>query len=271
MASQSEPPPPDALIDHASALQYWNSIPSTVNGMLGGFPQISRIDLRGSANFLAKVRRLLQIEGDTTAATTTTTTSAGKSFKLRRGVDCGAGIGRVTQGFLSKVCRTVDVVEPVDKFARVIREEGTRLMKRSKDEEEEEEEEDQNGVDERRVVEHVYITGLENWTPTETYDLIWAQWCVGHLTDAQLVGYLRRAADALAPNGLVVLKENNSTDPEGRDVYDELDNAVTRTDASFRRIFREAGLVLFRSEEQLGFPKHLNLLPVRYYALRRAT
>jgi hypothetical protein len=67
--------PPDAQIDHAAALTYWNAIDANVNGMLGGFPHISRIDLRGSANFLAKLRRQHGV----------------KPGLLARGVDCGAG------------------------------------------------------------------------------------------------------------------------------------------------------------------------------------
>lgn len=51
---------------------------------------------------------------------------------------------------------------------------------------------------------------LESWTPTRTppYDLIWNQWCLGHLTDTQLTAYLRRLGPALAPNGWIVVKEN---------------------------------------------------------------
>lgn len=263
----------DSKIDHASSIRYWDSVPATVNGMLGGYPQISRIDLRGSANFLAKLRRLLNIEGgdDNTiasvaaAAAAATTTRSSKSRKLGRGVDCGAGIGRVTEGFLSKVCHTVDVVEPVEKFARVILD--GPLIKRTKEGAREDNEEEEA---EGRVVEDVYIVGLEQWMPERKYDLIWNQWCVGHLTDAQLVAYLQRAASALTPDGVVVVKENLSTDIDGKDVFDELDNAVTRTDESFRRIFKLAGLSVVKSEEQLGFPKHLRLLPVMFYALRPA-
>ncbi|EED16437.1 hypothetical protein TSTA_015250 [Talaromyces stipitatus ATCC 10500] len=257
--SSSTTSTPDSNINHASALQYWNSMPATVNGMLGGFPQVSRIDLRGSANFLAKIRRLIQIEQ---ADTDTTAGQSGqrKSKKLKRGADCGAGIGRITEGFLRNVCETVDVVEPVEKFAEVIR---NGLLTRKKEEGNSAEEREDEGL-----VENIYITGLENWIPTEKYDLIWNQWCVGHLTDSQLTTYLQRAANALTAHGILVLKENNSTDPEGRDIYDEVDNSVTRTDESFRKIFKDAGLTLIKAEEQLGFPRHLGLLPVRSYALR---
>lgn len=223
---------PDAQIDHASSIRYWSSVSPNVNGMLGGFPQISRIDLRGSANFLAKLRRLIP------------SISPGK---LPLGVDCGAGIGRVTDGFLSNACEVVDIVEPVESFARVIRD---------------------GPLKQQGKVGDIYVTGLEQWTPNKTYDLIWNQWCVGHLTDAQLVAYLVRCKGALSESGLIVIKENVSTDADGEDIYDEVDSSVTRTGGKFKHLFKEAGLSLIKTEEQLGFPKSLGLFPVMFYALR---
>jgi protein N-terminal methyltransferase len=55
-------------------LDYWQAIDADVNGMLGGFPYISKVDLQGSKNFLAK----LGIGGKT-------------EKKVERAVDCGAG------------------------------------------------------------------------------------------------------------------------------------------------------------------------------------
>lgn len=225
------PPPPDARIDHRAALTYWNSIAPNVAGMLGGYPQISRIDLRGSANFLAKLRRQ----------------HPAPSPGPLRGVDCGAGIGRVTAGFLSTVCDVVDIVEPVAKFA----EEAARATMVGKGQ-----------------VGEVYVVGLEEWRPTagRRYDVVWNQWCLGHLTDGQLVRYLERCREAVTANGWVVVKENLSTDREGADIFDEMDSSVTRTDGKFRELFRRAGMVVVKTELQMGFPK--GLYPVRFYALR---
>ena len=64
----------------------------------------------------------------------------------------------------------------------------------------------------------------------------------------------------------MVIKENMSTDPFGKDMYDELDSRVTRTDAKFRHVFKEAGMEFIWSETQSGFPKQFQLLPVRSYA-----
>ena len=227
-------PNPDQSISVADSLKYWNSISTTVDGMLGGYPQISRIDLRGSANFLAKTRR----EHPSSISST-------GNEHLRRAVDCGGGIGRVTAGFLSTICEIVDVVEPVEKFAQ-----EAKVAKMSG----------------RGAVGNVYVTGLESWQPEERYDLIWNQWCIGHLTDKQLVEYLERCKEAVTMDGLIVLKENMSTNVDGEDVFDETDSSVTRTHAKFQELFKEADVRLVRTEIQTGFPK--DLYPVRMYALR---
>lgn len=232
MSNESITSPADSHIDHAAAINYWSEVPATINGILGGFPQISRIDLRGSKNFLAKVRRLIP---------NCTTTE-----KLKLGVDCGAGIGRVTEGFLSQVCEVVDAVEPVEKFASTLK----------------------DSLRESDALGDVYVVGLENWSIEKKYNLIWAQWCLGHLTDAQLVEFLIKCRAALADLGIMVVKENLSTDLSGNDIYDDVDSSVTRTDEKFKALFKAAGMNVIATELQAGFPKHLNLLPVRSYALR---
>ncbi len=201
---------PDALIDSAAALSYWSNIPANVDGMLGGYPQISRIDLRGSANFLAKLRR---------HANLSSSSSPNTSGLLSRAVDCGAGIGRVTLGFLSQACDMVDLVEPVAPFVKEIQH-GDSM------------------ADLRRQgkIGEVYQISLEHWEPVPgRYDLIWNQWCLGHLTDVALVAYLQRCARALRReegSGWVAVKENMSTDLEKKDIYDPDDNSVTRLDPS---------------------------------------
>ncbi|PGH12494.1 hypothetical protein AJ79_04238 [Helicocarpus griseus UAMH5409] len=234
MADPNTDPKPDSRINQNASLKYWNSVNPTADGMLGGYAQISTIDLRGSSAFLSKVRRLNPSTG---------------SARIQRAVDCGAGIGRITEGFLSRVCETVDIVEPVEKFVDAIR--RGKLHKEGK-------------------IGDIYVVGLENWTPTHTYDLIWNQWCTNHLTDAQLVEYLIRCKNALSETGLLVVKENTNSDWT-KDHYDEVDSTVTRTEGKFLELFEEAGLKVLRSEEQMGFPQRLMLLPVRSWALRPAT
>ncbi|KAL4994320.1 alpha-N-methyltransferase NTM1 [Aspergillus recurvatus] len=243
--------PPDTKINHAASLDYWNSFaatPNTMLGVMGNQPWYTRIDLRGSKTFLAKARRLVP--------------GANPGSKLGRGVDCGAGVGRVSEGFLRDVCEVVDAVEPVEKFADVIRQLKIK-------EEAQTQGAIQNGAEAARgVIGDIYVTGLESWTPTWKYDLIWTQFCANYVTDAQLVEFLRRCCKALTENGIVCLKENISTDFNGRDMYDEEDSSVTRTDEKFRALFKETGMSVIASEMQTGIPKNYNLLPVRFYALR---
>lgn len=154
----------------------------------------------------------------------------------------------MTQGVLSQVCKVVDAVEPVEKFTQVLRDSALKKA---------------------GVVGDIYIMGLEDWNPKNNYyDLIWAQVCLGHLTDVQLKEYIIRCRAALTDAGVMVIKENLSTDPKGEDMYDEVDSSVTRTDQKFRSIFKEAGMNVMASEIQSGFPKNFKLLPVRFYALR---
>lgn len=224
-------PAPDAYISTSDSLRYWNSISTTVDGMLGGYPEISRTDLKGSANFFAKLRR----EHPSPSA----------NGPLQRGVDCGAGIGRITGAFLSTVCEVVDVVEPVEKFAREVK--GQKMVGSG-------------------CVGSVWVSGLEDWVPEAQYDLIWNQWCLGHLTDTQLVAYLERCKKAVTIDGWIIIKENMSTSVDGEDIFDEEDSSVTRMDQKFRQLFKEADMRLIKTEVQRGFPK--GLYPVRFYALK---
>ncbi|KAK9445370.1 DUF858 domain protein [Metarhizium brunneum] len=233
--SKEGPAAPDGRINTSNAREYWERAHVDVNGMLGGIPahggfsSISRIDLQGSRTFLARF-------GIGTKHDRRTLTST---------LEGGAGIGRVTEGLLLRVSEHVDVVEPIAKFTAALQ--------------------GKPGV---RAISNV---GLEEWQPVagQEYDLVWAQWCLGHLTDEQLVRFLALCKTVLTPaTGLIVVKENLST--SATDVFDSTDSSVTRLDSSFCRIFEEAGLVVVRTELQRGLPERppQRLLPVRMYALR---
>lgn len=148
-------------------------------------------------------------------------------------------IGRITEGLLLGLAETVDIVEPISKFSDALKN--------------------------KPVIGVIYNVGLESWSPPSStkYDLIWNQWCLGHLTDAQLIEYLKKCGKALKDGGMVVVKENLST--RGEDIFDELDSSVTRCDEKLRDIFEKAGLRIKKTEIQKGLPKEL--YPVRIYAL----
>jgi len=154
-------------------------------------------------------------------------------------------IGRVTEGLLLPLADHVDVIEPVAKFTKELS---------AKD-----------------GVRNVFTVGMEKWKPEEgdIYDLVWVQWCVGYLTDEQLVSFLGQCkASLLADVGCIVLKENVS--PNADDLYDATDSSIMRSDAKFKDIFKQAGLRLVKTELQRGLDKkgHGRLCPIRMYALK---
>ncbi len=44
----------DSLIKHEDSIKYWEEIAPDVDGMLGGYPHVSRVDIQGSRAFLVK-------------------------------------------------------------------------------------------------------------------------------------------------------------------------------------------------------------------------
>ena len=138
-SSSEQDLPPDANISPAASISYWSSTPSTISGMLGGYPQVSRIDIAGSRTFLSKLRRI---------AASTQSSLPPPPSKLKLVADCGAGIGRITTNFLSTISEHVDVIEPVAKFTDQLRHEQPALFE---------------GDD--PVVTNIFNVPLETWNP----------------------------------------------------------------------------------------------------------
>lgn len=222
----------DEQIDYDAAVEYWTNTPATVDGVLGGFGEttcVPKTDIIGSLTFLRKLR----------------TRWGNDEGKPKYSIEMGAGIGRVTRDLLHKVCDKMDVLEPVDPFVAQLRVELAEL------------------IDAGRVVD-IYHMGMQDWRAEEgRYSLIWCQWCVGHLTDEDMLKWLDQCKRALQDKGMLVIKENNAPT---EDVFDEEDSSKTRSDQSFRRIFAQAGWKLLATDLQKGMPREL--YPIRMYALK---
>lgn len=133
---------------YSDAQKYWNAVPATVDGMLGGFETIDPIDVKGSISFIKEFvdQNIISTE---------------------YACDCGAGIGRVTKNFLLQVpFKRVDLVEQAESFVQQAKSEYLAQEI------------------EQGKVGNVFCQGLQGFTPEEgKYDLIWCQWVLGHLTD----------------------------------------------------------------------------------------
>lgn len=202
---------------YSKAEDYWRQVPPTVDGMLGGYGSISSIDINGSKKFLQKF--LGEGEGKMDAGCA---------------LDCGAGIGRITKRLLLPLFRTVDLVdvtqEFLDKAKNYLGEDGKR-------------------------VENYFCCGLQDFQPQDgRYDVIWIQWVIGHLTDDDLVEFLRRCKGGLRSGGLIVIKDNVAY--EGV-VPDEVDSSVCRDLQLVHRLVERAGLTIACEEQQLNFPEEI--------------
>lgn len=284
--------------DYKHAVAYWSSQPTTVDGMLGGYGtgRVPRLDVQHSTLFLRQLIASGQLlarlpepkSSSSTAAITTTDPSQpiSESENLRdlqqkttttsdapssssslpvvlpaaaaiqetthetiRAVDCGAGIGRLTSSLLLNFADLVDLVEPCAPFCTQIR--TSQLLSQARAD---------------QAIGTVFECGLQHFEPSpNTYQIIWNQWCLGQLSDVDLIAYIKRCRPALKQNGLIFVKENVASDA-GDDIFDELDSSYTRTEASFMRIFKESGVRVVKSSVQHGFPK--KLFKVKVWALR---
>lgn len=183
-----------------------------------------------------------------------------------RALDVGAGVGRISRGLLLHVADEVDLCDGCSRFVAQA--------------------ESQLGGPPRAGVRgrmgSFMCASLQSFVPTaRAYELVWLQWCVGYLTDEDLVRLLRDCGRALTPGGLLVVKDNiferSHLDADERsalvdDLYlvDEEDSSVTRSRSHLRQLVtdstRSEGLELVAcADAALG---DAGLQPVITLALR---
>jgi len=183
---------------------YWNQIEPVNDGVLGGYGRVHGADVRDSLQFV-RSHSLIRDRGGATP------TAA---------LDVAAGIGRVTGGTLLEVCDQVDLMEGSEMLLNKAREAlqwaGPRIGQFA-------------------------CARMQDFTPDPgRYDLIWIQWCIGSLTDADLEAFLKRCAAGLAPGGTIVIKDNvldlmQVADDDRSNLHastwlvDQDDNSVMRT------------------------------------------
>ncbi|KAI8427791.1 hypothetical protein MSG28_002197 [Choristoneura fumiferana] len=137
-------------ICYEKALEYWSEIPATLDGVLGGFGFISDIDIEGSKLFLQSIL------------------TSPKAPATNLALDCGAGIGRISKYLLVPQFKSVDIVEPDEKFINSIHK--------------------YVGSDAPKLG-NLYKKSLQEFRPEKKYDVIWNQ-------------------NALSEHGVIIVKEN---------------------------------------------------------------
>jgi len=180
-----KPPSHTLPADYARGVQYWETQAPTVDGVLGGYGSLTRIDALSSRTFILTV-----CPGLSSVAEAPSSPS-----KKRRALDVGCGIGRVSESVLVPLLEEIDLVEPADHFIREAHRAASagewRSLEKIK----------QDGQSSRHL--RFYKKGLQDYHPAKRdneglieelhigqdtekeetqpgYDVVMCQWCLGH-------------------------------------------------------------------------------------------
>ncbi|KAH9843039.1 DUF858-domain-containing protein [Rhodofomes roseus] len=275
MIEDSTVPEPDMQ----AGIDYWASQPANYDGVLGGFGEgsLPRIDALGSRQFLLYLMPELSI-----VPSAIRTLAEPEELSHRpRALDVGAGVGRVTADVLLHLVSDVVLVEPVESLVKEALSRGraseviigkadatfvpwkgisakTKSVSFIQD--------TLQGIEPSRPSRSPTFLDRVGYIPDHSdlddpFDIIWCQWCLGSLSDADLVAFLRRSRSSLRdPNkSLIIVKENccADDDEEPRSVFDETDSSITRSDLAWKKAFKDARLTLVHEQVQRGFPEGL--------------
>jgi len=72
-------------------IEYWDNQPATIDGVLGGYQEIDEVDVQTSCEMLEMAR--------------------GHISSFKSALDCGAGIGRITNSVLKGRFENIDLLE----------------------------------------------------------------------------------------------------------------------------------------------------------------
>ncbi|KAJ3520847.1 hypothetical protein NMY22_g12564 [Coprinellus aureogranulatus] len=283
-----------ATPDVQEGIAYWENQPASYDGVLGGFGKgsLPRIESLGSRQFLLG----LYPELSTVPSVYKPLKPQGSSQRVRA-LDVGAGVGRVTSDTLLYLVHDVVLLEPVGPFVQ-------EALRRARADAGIAIEPSPSSISEDRSfwpgladqtksitilqgtlqefdplkphrVDFLDRLGYQPSRPADDinlgFDIIWCQWCLGHLSDADLVDFFNRSHAALKkdnPRSLIVVKENVCGDLDGKPntVFDEQDSSLTRSDLAWKDLFKQAGLKLIREKVQEGLPAELFIVKMSVHA-----
>lgn len=115
--------------DVERGVKYWQGVPATVDGVLGGYGNgtLPIVDAQGSRTFLLQMLPRLSTNAPASAKDgpdvwlkNMIEERGGKGKSKSRALDCGAGVGRVSRDVLTRICDIVHIVEPVESVSFVL-------------------------------------------------------------------------------------------------------------------------------------------------------
>ena len=208
---------------------YWEKQERNDNGMLGGFPEVSGMDVLSSRDLIEKYQKKGKL-GNSKAA------------------DCGAGIGRVAYLCLSDFFKHIDLIDPVADFL-------AEAEKKLKD-----------TVTYKSFVmgiqdwvpEDYYDCIWAQWSImylTDSDAISFLKRCRDHLSPKGMI-FIK---DNISSKDLTTKKELAQ--------YFHEDNGICRTYIHYIELFAKSGLKVIETEKQSHYPP--NLLPLYTFILSK--
>lgn len=226
--------------------------------------------------------------------------NASSSSQRTRALDIGAGIGRVTADVLLHLVTDVVLVEPVEDFVK----EALARARASAEDPSTSSKISWPGLAEQTKSVTILQDTLQNFHPLAPhraefhdrigyqplrpiddigmgFDVIWCQWCLGYMTNPDLITFLKRSHDSLNAHSrsLIVIKENicsDAADGSAQEIFETEDSSLTRcvhlymelmpstlklipprSDKTWKQLFKLAGLRLVKERVQEGLPTGL--------------
>jgi len=208
---------------------YDNHCSPTIEGMLGGLTFVHGQETAWTQAYLRglSARGLVHIGTGSEA------------------LDCGAGIGRVAHYALKPMIEFVDILDGTEAYVKASEENFARNSIRNR-----------------------FFQPLEYFDPSLLgdlrYDLIWAQWLIGHLADDDVVSLLQKLTLLLKPGGKIILKDNCLS--EGF-MFDRQDTNLLRNASWITSLIERAGLQVLESTTPANWPP--TLYPIRAILIGR--
>ncbi|KAF8964050.1 AdoMet dependent proline di-methyltransferase-domain-containing protein [Flammula alnicola] len=225
--------------DLQEGIEYWETQPANLDGVLGGYGSgsLPRIDALGSRLFLLNLYPQLS-----TVESAFRPLDAPQNPPRTRALDVGAGIGRVTADVLLHLVSDVVLLEPVESFVQ----EALSSARRSASDTQGGAKTSWPGLADQSKSVTILQGALQDFDPRKPhharFDVIWCQWCLGHLSDVDLAAFLKRSHESLSKHPKSVIVDSSLTS------------------------ICTAGLQLIREQVQDGLPEGLYV--VKMYALR---
>jgi protein N-terminal methyltransferase len=220
---------------YAISTAYWSRQHPSVDGMLGGYPELDAVDALSSRELIQKYQNPPRSRSKF---------ALGKTCVA----DCGCGIGRVASTILCDYFIEIDLIDPVEHFVDIA----------------------VQSLQETDCHVRKFVSGVQDWIPDRRCDAFWIQWVVMYLTDDDAIAFLGRCKAHLNPNGLIFIKDNLAS----ADLKLEASEAqffpqarsICRAYKHYRALFKAAKLTVVEVAKQERWPEAL--LPLYTFVLR---